>query len=167
ETAGGDVVSPDPRGTRTAGRIFLDDDVAARAHGDVVHHLRPLGAVEQHVQRSAGAGEVERVEAETPEARAPLERRRGDEVEIARMRRIPRAILGPLPSRRADRGARRTQRGPVCVAEAAEDERAAGRNPALDVLARNAGNVDDRRRAVRESRALDERAAAPFVADVD
>lgn len=188
---GRDGVGPDPGQVGLVARVLLDQDIAVAVDGQVVHHLRPLCAVEQHREGSARGRVAHVIEPEAPQARVPhlrcgLEAVGGDEVEVVRVARIPGAVL--RSEKLGDAVLHRRDLELVTcpgrdVAERVELERGAGavhaRKPVLHrcagvrdplvaaVCGGGAWDGHTEERAADEAGALERGAAALLLADVD
>ena len=169
ERTGGDGVAPELADVRLAADVFLDEDGAAFVDGEVVHHLRPRGAIEQHGGGASGCGIRWVIEVQVPEAALAGERCGGNEIEVVRAARVPAGIFGAVEVGRASGVAGGFQ---LCtgetgdVAEADAREAASGERGAV-VFRDDARDLDAEKGAAAQAGRSDAVRRGALVADID
>ena len=143
---------------RRNARILLEKDLAAAGDRQIVEHVVPLRAIEDHRDRAAALRGRAIVKAQPPEpARAGVRGGR-HEVEVVRVGRIPGAVLRTKKGRDATGDAQRFDRRPRRagdVAEWVQGERRVVRNRRGRRLNRNSCDLNAKQLAVRKPRRLD------------
>ena len=163
------IVFPNARVRRVVAGVFLQQQISIGIEREIVEHVITPVAIEQHVDRAARLGIRDVDETQPPQSAGIRERRRGDKIKIARIARIPSAILGPLEKRdvivhrqalQFRPGARRD------VAQVHERKRARARRRVVR-LDRHARHHDAVKRATHQARPRDLAARRGLRAHVD